>query len=130
MPMISGMAAVIWFSGLEKSTWLVSQMRTPRMPTRPYSTTVAPPSTPGGIAEIERIVVPRCRGMAEVVVVSLPEAPRAAPDALPAGGEGQPAVVTGQVAEVSHPAMLPQQDPNELCEAERTMGRFWESRRR
>ena len=52
MPMISGMAAVIWLSGLEKSTSLVSQIRTPRMPTRPYSTMVAPPSTPGGIAEI------------------------------------------------------------------------------
>src|SRR6185295_5351268 len=38
IPMINGMAAVIWFSGLEKSTSLVSQMR--------------PPSTPGGIAEI------------------------------------------------------------------------------
>src|SRR6476646_1450852 len=52
MPMINGIAAVIWFSGFEKSTLLVSQMRTPRMPTNPYSTTVAPPSTPGGIAEI------------------------------------------------------------------------------
>src|SRR5258708_28415006 len=27
-------------------------MRTPSTPTRPYSTIVAPPSTPGGIAEI------------------------------------------------------------------------------
>src|SRR6202008_629245 len=52
IPMIKGMAAVIWFSGLEKSTLLVIQMRTPRMPTNPYSTTVAPPSTPGGMAEI------------------------------------------------------------------------------
>jgi hypothetical protein len=52
MPAINGIAAVIWFSGLEKSTSLVIQMRTPRMPTNPYSTTVATPSTPGGIAEI------------------------------------------------------------------------------
>src|SRR5213078_37620 len=27
-------------------------IRTPRTPTNPYSTTVAPPSTPGGIAEM------------------------------------------------------------------------------
>src|SRR6478609_3944779 len=52
MPMINGIAAVIWFSGFEKSTSLVSQIRTPSTPTNPYSTIVAPPSTPGGIAEI------------------------------------------------------------------------------
>src|SRR3981189_921220 len=52
MPMINGMAAVIWLMGWLKATWLVSQMRPPRTPTRPYNTTVAPPRTPGGIAEI------------------------------------------------------------------------------
>jgi len=35
IPMINGMAAVIWLTGLEKSTWLVSQIRMPSTPTRP-----------------------------------------------------------------------------------------------
>ena len=35
MPMINGVAAVIWFSGLPKSTPLISQIRMPRTPTRP-----------------------------------------------------------------------------------------------
>src|SRR6188472_4811754 len=52
MPMINGMAAVIWLIGLVKSTPLVTQIRMPSTPTSPYSTTVAPPSTPGGIAEM------------------------------------------------------------------------------
>jgi hypothetical protein len=31
-PMINGMAAVIWLIGWAKSTWLVSQIRTPSAP--------------------------------------------------------------------------------------------------